>query len=41
VKADFSSAKVSPKLKTLLAIADEVLQGGKNVTPLRENLQPL
>jgi uncharacterized peroxidase-related enzyme len=33
VKTDFSSAKVSPKLKALLAIADKVRQGGKNVTP--------
>jgi uncharacterized peroxidase-related enzyme len=33
VKADFSSAGVSPKLKALLGIADKVRQGGKNVTP--------
>ena len=33
VKTDFSSAKVSPKLKALLAIADKVRKGGKNVTP--------
>ncbi len=33
VKTDFSSAKVSPKLKSLLAIADKVRKGGKNVTP--------
>ena len=33
MKTDFSSAKVSPKLKALLAIADKVRKGGKNVTP--------
>jgi uncharacterized peroxidase-related enzyme len=33
LKTDFSSAKISPKLKALLAIADKVRQGGKNVVP--------
>jgi uncharacterized peroxidase-related enzyme len=33
LKRDFSSTKISPKLKTLLAIADKVRQGGKNVVP--------
>jgi uncharacterized peroxidase-related enzyme len=33
VKADFLSAPVSPKLKTLLAIAGKVQQDGKLVTP--------
>jgi uncharacterized peroxidase-related enzyme len=33
VKADFSSAKITPKLKALLAIAAKVQQGGKHVTP--------
>jgi uncharacterized peroxidase-related enzyme len=33
LKTDFSSAKISPKLKTLLSIADKVRQGGKNVVP--------
>jgi hypothetical protein len=33
VKKDFSSARVSPKLKALLAIAGKVQQGGKHVTP--------
>jgi uncharacterized peroxidase-related enzyme len=33
LKMDFSSAKISPKLKALLAIADKVRQGGKNVVP--------
>lgn len=32
VKANFSTAGVSPKLKALLAIADKVQQGGKYVT---------
>jgi uncharacterized peroxidase-related enzyme len=32
VKADFTSANVSRKLKTLLTIAGEVQQSGKNVT---------
>ncbi len=32
VKANFSTSAVSPKLKSLLAIADKVRQGGKNVT---------
>jgi uncharacterized peroxidase-related enzyme len=33
VKTDFRSARVSPKLKALLAIADKVRQGGKFVNP--------
>jgi uncharacterized peroxidase-related enzyme len=33
VKLDFQSAPVSPKLKTLLAIAGSVQRGGKNVSP--------
>ena len=32
VKTDFQSAPVTPKLKALLAIADKVQRGGKNVT---------
>jgi uncharacterized peroxidase-related enzyme len=32
VKADFGAADISPKLKTLLAIAGKVQQGGKHVT---------
>src|SRR5262245_38706043 len=32
VKADFWATDVSPKLKTLLAIAASVQKGGKNVT---------
>lgn len=33
VKSDFSVAEISPKLKTLLAIAGKVQQDGKKVTP--------
>lgn len=33
VQADFLSARISPKLKALLAIAAKVQQGGKHVTP--------
>jgi uncharacterized peroxidase-related enzyme len=33
VRDDYLAAPVSPKLKTLLAIADKVRQGGKHVTP--------
>jgi uncharacterized peroxidase-related enzyme len=33
VRQNFETAAVSPKLKTLLAIAGRVQQGGKNVTP--------
>src|SRR5580658_9092739 len=32
VKTDFQSADISPKLKSLLAIAGKVQSGGKNVT---------
>lgn len=33
VKRDFESAPISPKLKSLLAIAGQVQRGGKNVSP--------
>jgi len=33
VKADFASADISDKLKSLLVIAAKVQRGGKNVTP--------
>lgn len=33
VKQNFADAGISPKLKTLLAIAGKVQQGGKNVLP--------
>jgi uncharacterized peroxidase-related enzyme len=33
IKADFTSADLSPKIKTLLAIAGSVQKGGKHVTP--------
>jgi uncharacterized peroxidase-related enzyme len=33
IKADFTSADLSPKIKALLAIAGSVQKGGKHVTP--------
>ncbi len=33
VKRDFETARISPKLRALLAIAAQVQQGGKNVRP--------
>jgi len=38
IKADFSSASISEKLKSLLAIAGSVQQGGKNVTAAQIDL---
>jgi uncharacterized peroxidase-related enzyme len=42
IKADYSSSDISEKLKSLLAIAGSVQQGGKSVTPAQiENAKTL